>query len=997
MATDMTEGGLEKIITQHLIETNGFELTTTPRTKASGTSPDYDREYALDTVRLCRFIRETQPDKYDKLKLGESDKKRREFFGRVRDEITKRGIIDVLRKGVKAYPADVVMFYVTPSAKNDAARKKFEANIWSVARQVEYAADASLALDMALFVNGLPIMTLELKNRQTHQNVTDAVAQYQNDRSPKELLFMFKRCMVHFALDDERAMFCTRIDGARSVFLPFNKGTEDGGAGNPPNPNGIMTDYMWREIMTKTKLARIIEQYAHVVEKTDPEMKKKSYVQIFPRYHQLDVVERLLADVREHGVGRRYLIQHSAGSGKSNSIAWLALQLMNLEDENGDLIVDTVLVLTDRRILDKQTRDTLYGFAQMKNIVKWAQHSGDLKKGITDGARVIVSTIEKFPFIKDIDDAHKDNRFAIIIDEAHSGQTGRNSAWMNSALKGLKLPDDATDEDVINALAEGRHLLPNASYFAFTATPKNKTLETFGEEYTAMGEDKVFHRPFHVYTMKQAIQEGFILDVLANYTPIKSYFRLIKTVEDDPEFDRKRAMRKLSAFVQSQTYTIEQKAAMMVEHFHENVIAKGKIEGQARAMIVTDSIESCIEYFYAVNKLLDLRQSPYKAIVAFSGEHEFRGVKPAVTSEKLNGFSDSTIETQIKHDPYRFLIVADMFQTGYDEPLLHTMYVDKMLSGVKAVQTLSRLNRARRGKSDTFVLDFRNDPEDIEKSFSRYYKTTILSGETDPNKLNDLMSIMEEHEVYSQDDVERATSLYLKDAPRERIDPIADRAADRYGELDTDAQIKFKSAAKAFVRTYAFLGSILPYPSSAWERLSIFLYLLVPKLPSPKGEDFTDGLLEAVDFDSYRIEAQSKMKIALADEDSEVGPVPTGEARGEREPDLGELSSILADFHDIWGDIEWKDEDHVKKQISDLPDMVLKDIDLQNAIANSSKDVARQVSDKVLEAVINGLMLDNIELFKQYTDNESFRKMLAAAVFNASYNRARSEIGAARI
>lgn len=979
MPTDMSEKGLEEIIVNYLVEHNGFE-----RTRTDGDIPDYEPAYAMDTARLFAFLMATQPEEFAKLNISAANN-RKNFLERVSKDITNRGVIDVLRNGVKCYPVNnLVMFCQTPSAKNAAAQEKFSKNIWSVARQVHYSAkDTALSVDIVVFVNGLPIMTFELKNRRTGQNAADAVEQYRKTRNPKELLFSFKRCMAHFALDDERAMFCARLDGTKSVFLPFNKGREDGSAGNPVNAGGIMTDYIWREILTKEKLARIIEHYASTVKQTDPDTKREISKQIFPRYHQLDAVEKLLADVRANGVGGKYLIQHSAGSGKSNSIAWLALQLMGLEDADGNTMIDTVLVLTDRRILDKQTRNTITGFAQMGHIVKWAEHSGDLKKFITDGSRIIVSTIEKFPYVGGMEGAGRGKRFAIIIDEAHSGQTGRNSGWMQRTLRDMSLPEDADEEDIIASWAAGRRLLENASYFAFTATPKNKTLETFGTP-DGIGEDgKPRFRPFHNYTMKQAIQEGFILDVLANYTPIKSYFRLIKTVEDEPEFDREKSLRKLKAFVERQTYTIEQKAEMMIDHLHEQVIAKGKIGGQARAMLVTDSIESCIEYYHAINKFLEARKSAYKAIIAFSGEHERGGKK--VTSEGLNGFPDKEITTRIKHDPYRLLIVADMFQTGYDEPLLHTMYVDKMLFDIKAVQTLSRLNRSCPRKTDTFVLDFRNEPEAIAEAFSRYYRTTILSGETDPNKLNDLISVMEEQHVCTADDIDRAAKMYASDEPREMIDPITDAAAERYKALETDGQIKFKSAAKNFARTYAFLGSILPYPNAEWEKLSIFLWLLLPKLPSPKGEDLTDGLIDSVDYDSYRIEAQAKMSLLLADNDAEIDPVPAGSATGEITPDMEELSAILTDFHKTFGDIGWTDSDRIKRIANELPAMALKNEQYRNAVENSTDpDNIRAAFDSIFHGVINKVTQDSVEFMKQCYDNPSFYKMLATAVFNAS-------------
>lgn len=972
--TNTKESGLEALIVKWLVDQNGYE---------QGTNADYNREYAVDETRLFRFLQDTQPDALEKLGVFKSDMKKKQFLNRLQGEIAKRGIIDVLRNGVKIYPANLIMFYLTPTENNTKAKEMFEKNIFSVTRQLQYSMDATrLALDICLFINGLPVITFELKNQLTKQDVDDAVEQYKTDRDPRELLFQFKRCMVHFAVDDARIKFCTKLDGKNSWFLPFDKGYNDG-AGNPPNPDGLMTDYLWKDILTKLKLSRIIENYAQVVVEEDPETKKKSVKQIFPRYHQLDCVEKLLADVKENGIGKRYLIQHSAGSGKSNSISWLAHQLIGLE-QDGHPMIDSVLVVTDRRILDKQIRDNIKQFMQVANTVAWAEHSGDLRKAIQDGKRIIITTIEKFPYVvPDIGASHKQNRFAVIIDEAHSGQSGRNSAQMNLALSGLASEDEMDNEDKINAMMEGRKLLTNASYFAFTATPKNKTLETFSVPY--QDGDDVKHRPFHVYTMKQAIQEGFILDVLKYYTPIASYYKLMKTVQDDPMFDKKRAQKKLRSFVESDSYTIAQKAEMMVEHFHEQVISKGKIGGQARAMVVSSSIPRCIEYYYAINKCLANRHSPYKAIVAFSGEHKYQGQEPALTSAAMNGFPDAKIPATFKTDPYRLLIVADMFQTGFDEPLLHTMYVDKMLYDIRAVQTLSRLNRCHPQKHDTFVLDFYNKPAMIEEAFSRYYRTTLLSGETDPNKLYDLIATMEDYQVYSESHVEKLVDLYLNGAERDRLDPILDACAAIYKDLDTEDQIKFKSAAKAFCRTYGFLGAILPYGNADWERLSIFLNLLIPKLPSPRDDDFSEGILDVIDLDSYRLEAQECMSIKLEDADSEVPPVPAGKTGHIVNPEMDLLSIILNDFNDMFGNINWNDADNVRRQILEIPDMVAKDERYQNAMKNSDEQNARMESERALQQVIFAIMADNMELFKQFQDNPSFKKWLSDLVFNMTY------------
>lgn len=985
LVTNTKENGLETLIVKWLIEHNGYE---------EGKNTDYSKEFAIDETRLFRFLQDTQPSQMNKLGVFKSEQKKRQFLNRLQGELAKRGIIDVLRNGIKVYPVDLIMFYLTPTENNAKAKEMFGKNIFSVTRQLRYSTDAGkLALDLCIFINGLPVITFELKNQLTKQNTDDAVEQYKTDRDSRELLFSFKRCMVHFAVDDARIKFCTKLAGKDSWFLPFDKGYNDG-AGNPPNPNGIMTDYLWKDILTKEKLALIIENYAQVVIEVDEDTKKKKEKQIFPRYHQLDVVTKLLADVRDNGIGQKYLIQHSAGSGKSNSIAWLAHQLIGLE-QDGHPMLDSVIVVTDRRILDKQIRDTIKQFMQVSNTVAWAEHSGDLTKAITDGKRIIVTTIEKFPYIiPQIGADHKDNRFAIIIDEAHSGQSGRNSAQMNLALSGLASDDEMDNEDKINAMMEGRKLLNNASYFAFTATPKNKTLETFGtlvvdEKGNPILNEKgeLQHKPFHVYTMKQAIQEGFILDVLKNYTPIDSFYKLMKTVEDDPMFDKKRAQKKLRSFVESNSYTIAKKAAMMVDHFHEQVIAKGKIGGQARAMVVTSSIPRCIEYYYSINRCLSERHSPYKAIIAFSGECKYNGQEPPLTSAGLNGFPDAKIPKTFKADPYRILIVADMFQTGFDEPLLHTMYVDKMLYDIKAVQTLSRLNRCHPKKYDTFVLDFANKPETIQESFSRYYRTTILSGETDPNKLYDLVATMETYQVYSDEDVMRLVNLYLNGADRDKLDPTLDSCTAIYKQLETDDQIKFKSAAKAFCRTYGFLGAILPYGNADWERLSIFLNLLIPKLPSPREDDLSQGILETIDLESYRNEARESMSIKLEDSDAEVGPVPAGKVGHIVEPEMDLLSAILSDFNDMFGNINWNDADNVRRQILEIPAMVSRDEKYQNAMRNSDEQSARLESERALQQVIFAIMADNMELFKQFQDNPSFKKWLSDLVFNLTYNK----------
>ena len=997
MTTDTSERGLERLICTALTGSPcdpGAARASAVRERPAaygagwicGAPEDYDREYCVDLAQLSAFLRETQPEVAEALDLGQDGPTRRNFLARLQGEITKRGTIDVLRHGLKHGPHQLDLFYGTPSPGNTKAVERYAQNRFSVTRQLRYSRDETQrSLDLGLFINGLPVATFELKNSLTKQTVQDAVEQYQRDRDPREKLFEFGRCVAHFAVDDHEVRFCTHLKGKGSWFLPFNQGWNDG-AGNPPNPDGLKTDYLWKRVLTRDGLTDILENYAQVVETKDEKTGRKKAVQIWPRFHQLDVVRRLLADARASGAGKRYLIQHSAGSGKSNSIAWLAHQLIGLEKDEAT-VFDSILIVTDRRLLDQQIKDTIKQFAQVGSTVGHAERSGDLRKFIAEGKKIIISTVQKFPFILDeIGSEHRGRRFAIVIDEAHSSQGGRTSAKMSIALSEAGAEEeDETFEDKINRLMEAKKLLPNASYFAFTATPKNKTLEMFGEPLPPDAEGKVKHRPFHSYTMKQAVEEGFILDVLKTYTPVDSYYKLVKKTEDDPEFDTKRAKKKLRRYVESHDHAIRLKAEIMVDHFHEQVMAAGKIGGQARAMVVTSGIERAIQYYHAFKAYLVERKSPYQAIVAFSGEHEYHGAKVSETS--LNGFSSGDIAGKIQTDPYRFLICADKFQTGYDEPLLHTMYVDKILSGIKAVQTLSRLNRARPKKHDVFVLDFMNDSDTIQEAFADYYRTTVLAEETDPNKLHDLKAALDGYQVYAPAQVDELVTLYLSGADRDRLDPILDACvADYRGRLDEDGQVDFKGKAKAFLRAYGFLSSILPYTNADWEKLSIFLTFLVPKLPAPVEEDLAKGVLEAIDMDSYRVEKKAVAKIQLPDADAEIEPVPTTGGGHKPEPELDRLSNILKTFNDQFGNIPWTDQDRVHKLITeDIPARVAADPRYLNARKNSDRQNAKIEHDEALKRVMTAVLQDDTELFKQFMDNEGFRRWMTDTVFGLTY------------
>ncbi len=998
MTTDTSESGLETLIctalTGHPCDPAATDgLRERPAAYGAGwlggSAQDYDREHCLDLAQLSAFLQQTQPETAALLSLDEDTPTRRKFLARVQGEINKRGTIDLLRKGLKHQSHRLDLFYGTPSADNVAARQLYRQNRFSVTRQLHYSRDnAQLALDLCLFINGLPVATFELKNSLTKQTVDDAVEQYKRDRNPNEPLFRLGRCLAHFAVDDHEAQFCTELAGKASWFLPFNKGWNDG-AGNPPNPNGLKTDYLWKEVLTPASLTNIIENFAQVVSAKDQKTGQTKRSQLWPRYHQLDAVRKLLADAAARGVGARYLIQHSAGSGKSNSIAWLAHQLIDLQGERAPLF-DSVIVVTDRKILDKQIRDTIKQFAQVGATVGPAHSANQLRTLLEDGKRIIISTVQKFPFILDaIGDEHRGRNFAIIIDEANSSQGGRTATAMAMALgaagAGPEDDEEETVEDVINRLMESKKMLGNASYFAFTATPKNKTLEIFGTPVPEGGA--VRHRPFHVYTMKQAIQEGFIIDVLAHYTPVDSYYRLVKTVAGDPEFDVKRAGKKLRRYVENHDHAIRLKAEIMVDHFHEQVTGLQKVGGQARAMVVTSSIQIAISYYEAIRAYLVERNSPYSAIVAFSGEHEYGGTKVSETS--LNGFSSTQIAARIQEKPYRFLVCADKFQTGYDEPLLHTMYVDKPLSGVKAVQTLSRLNRAHQKKYDAFVLDFANDVDTIQAAFADYYRTTVLAEETDPNKLHDLQAALDGCQVYSPEQVDDLVGHYLSQGGRELLDPILDACVAAYREeLDEDGQVDFKGNAKAFLRTYAFLAAILPYTDAGWEKLSIFLNFLVPKLPAPDEDDLSKGILAAIDMDSYRVEKQAVRDIQLPDEDAEIDPVPADGGGHKPEAEMDRLSNILQEFNDLFGNIDWTSRDKIEKAIAEeLIPQVEGDETYQNAVVKSDKQNARIEHDKTFERAVAGLLADYTELFKQFSDNESFRRWLLDKSFALTYDR----------
>ncbi len=997
MPTDTSEQGLEALITRamtgrtHLLEPpHQATLSAVPVSDGTGwllgDPHHYDRSHCLDLVQLQGFLEATQPQIAEAVAIGVDGPTRRQFLARLEKQITQRGVVDVLRKGIRHGPHEIQLFYGTPSPGNSRAAELFGLNRFSLTRQLAYSNDQTRrALDLALFVNGLPVATFELKNNLTCQSVQHAIRQYRHDRDPREPLFAFARCLVHFAVDEQEVRFCTHLIGKESEFLPFNRGTASGGAGNPPNPDGIATAYLWQQILTPASLTDILENYAQVVEKRNPRTGRRSYTQIFPRYHQLDVVRSLLADVAAHGAGRCYLAQHSAGSGKSNSIAWLSHQVADVS-HNGERVFDSVIVVTDRRNLDEQLRGNILAFMQVGATVgavtgRGSSKTEQLRQFLAAGKKIIICTLQTFPELcSQLDGAPQGRRYAVIIDEAHSSQGSKASAALNQALASDAQPlaEDTDIEDFVNAVIDerlrSRKLLANASYFAFTATAKAKTLGLFGTPLPPDGEGKIGRRPFHVYTMKQAIEEKFILNVLSYYTPIRSYYRLVKTIEADPLFDSKRARSKLRRYVESHDTAILNKAEIMVDHFLNDVLPLREMKGEARAMVVTGAIKRAVQYFHAARTYLRDRRSPFLPIVAFSGEHDF-GDGP-VSEASLNGFPSSEITSRIQEDPYRFLICADKFQTGYDEPLLQAMYVDKALGGIQAVQTLSRLNRAAPGKNRVFVLDFQDNTAAVEAAFADYYKTTLLSEETDPNKLHDLRDSLDQLRVYTWEQVEEFVGLFLSNSDREELQPILNQCRQIYTEqLSEDDQVAFKSKAKAFVRSYDFLATILTYDNPEWEKLSIFLTLLVRALPAPDEDDLTKGMLELIDMDSYRIEKQEERGVPLPDQDSTLDPAPVSAGGFKPQPELEPLSVIVINFNEQFG-TTFSDEDRIRRLIRDeIAPQVAQDQRYRNAKANTPNTAAIELN-AALNRAVDPLFLDQTEFYKQFKDNPLFRNFV---------------------
>ena len=992
MVSNTKEVALEQVIQRHLTGLTTEELAGQPAPAGHGPfrlglATDFDPEYALDTRRFWEFLETTQGKELAKLKdrnPGDWQRKVLERFDRL---IKKNGVLHLLKKGLAVDDAFFALMYPAPLASSAAkVHENFAANIFSVTRQVRYSqTNPGEEIDMVLFLNGLPLITIELKNAWTGQTARyHGQKQYRDGRDATQPLLQFGRALVHMAVDTDEVFMTTKLAGPATFFLPFNKGHEQG-EGNPPNPKGHKTAYLWEEVFTKESLAGIIQHFVLLEGKATDPLAKKSM--IFPRYHQLEVVRRLLTHAATTGVGHSYLIQHSAGSGKSNSITWTAYQLIETYPAKVGIpgakgldqpLFDSVIVVTDRRLLDKQLRENIKDFSEVKNIVAPALRSADLKSALENGKKIIITTIQKFPFIIEGIADLSDKRFAVIIDEAHSGQSGSAHDNMNRAMgAGDQDPDEDDPQDRILAAMQSRKMRGNASYFAFTATPKNTTLEKFGERQA----DGSF-KPFHLYSMKQAIEEGFILNVLANYTTYKSYYEIQKSIADNPLFDTKKAQKKLRAYVERSQQTINTKAEIMLDHFIEHVVTPKKLRGKAKGMIVTQNIEAAIRYYKAVTKLLADRGNPFKALIAFSGEKVVDGV--TYDEAEMNGFPESDTRDRFDEDDYRLLVVANKYLTGFDQPKLTTMYVDKKLQYVLAVQALSRLNRSapKLGKrtEDLFILDFFNDVTDIKAAFDPFYTVTTLSSATDVNVLHELKGSLDQVGVYEWQEVEEFVTRYFAGEDAQTLSPLIDVAADRFNqqlELAEKDKIDFKIKARQFVKIYGQMASIMPFEVLEWEKLFWFLKFLVPKLKiKDPDQDMLDELLEAVDLSSYGLE-RTKLNhtIGLDASPTELEPQnPNPRGYRDGEPEKDPLDEIIRSFNERWfqGWSATPEEQRVKfinvvNSIRSHPDYT------EKYEANTDPYNRGLALEKMLQEVMLKRRKEELELYKLFASDPAFK------------------------
>ncbi|WP_417463565.1 type I restriction endonuclease subunit R [Kordiimonas sp.] len=963
----------------------------------------YDAQLALFPRELVAFLRESQPDAWAKLTEAYGAAVEDKVIQLVAKNLNQHGTLHVLRKGVSDYNAKLDLAFFMPNTRaNKESLKDYEKNRLQVTRQVNHSLSSPRdALDLVLSLNGIPVATAEIKTQFTGQTVRHAREQYKKDRDPRDPIFRFKeRALVHFAFDADEVYMATRLAGVRTFFLPFNKGNA-GGAGNPPNPDGYKVDYLWKEVWAKDRWLEILHRFIHLErkEKFDGGKRTVKETMIFPRYHQLDAVTKLVADARASGAGKNYLVQHSAGSGKSNSIAWLAHRLSSLHDDTDKLIFDSVIVVTDRRVLDQQLRENIHQMEHKQGVVKAitgerGSKSQELAAALSSGARIIITTLQTFPFVLEHIGTRKGTTFAVIADEAHSSQTGRASEGMKEVLASASLEEAATAEgapedldDAVRLAMEAKGPQPNLSFFAFTATPKKRTKELFGTK----GPDGKPHA-FHLYSMRQAIEENFILDVLKNYTTYKTYFRLSKAVDDDPEIDEAKAKRAVLRYAQLHPHHIGQRVEIILEHFCTQV--RHQLGGKAKAMVVTKSRLHAVRYKREFDKQIKAKNLPLGVLVAFSGTVKDPDDIGDYTEAEMNGFGEKELPEKFSGSAYQLLVVAEKYQTGFDQPLLHTMYVDRKLQGLQAVQTLARLNRTYPGKTDTFVLDFENTAEDIKEAFTPYYDRAEIDEPTDPNLLFDLKTKLENFQYFYAQDVEDFAAAFfpIKGKPSERqqsaLHALCDPAIERFSsEPNEERQEEFRALLASYVRLYAFVSQMVSLADIGLEKLYVFVRLLRNKLPRREGGGMIE-LDDEVELTYYRTQKTFEGNASFKDGDQEgflTGPteVGSGKQRDEKETPLSE---IIRTFNDRY-QTDWTEDD--KLLFEQMRNDALADTKLVEQARNNDLDQFRHViDDRILDLLVARLER-NDGIAQKLLGNAEMLAVFKHAMGKEVYDRAR--------
>lgn len=942
----------------------------------------YDRELGLCPEDLLGFVLETQPQQWERLGRIYGAKAGEKFCKRVARELDRRGVVEVLRCGVEDLGVRFKLVFFAPGSDlNELLAEKYWANRMTVVRQLRYSIKNDNSVDTVLFVNGIPVVTLELKNQLTRQTYRDGIDQYKRSRPSSELLFgLNRRAVVHFAVDTDEVWMTTKLAGLDTVFLPFNRGCHNG-AGNPPVSGKYKTSYLWEEVLAKDSLLDILHRFVQFIPHESDRRKDKL---IFPRYHQLDAVRALVADAKNYGAGRNYLVQHSAGSGKSNTIAWLAHHLSNLHDAQQRAVFDSIIVITDRRVLDKQLQDTIYAMDHTAGVVvKVDKNAQQLTNALIDGVKIIISTLQKFPFVDVSQIATTGKRFAVIVDEAHSSQTGEASEKLKQVLADTVTAGKESEEELLERYAvaeaqvEAEHLeideqitealrtqgrQQNLSFFAFTATPKQKTLEIFG---TPVPDSTP--RPFHVYSMRQAIEEGFILDVLKNYTMYQTYYRVGKTTADDPEYSTKQANKSLGKYLSLHPYNLRQKAEIIIEHFRANVAYK--IGGNAKAMLVTGSRLHAVRYYFAFRDYIThMGYTDLGVLVAFSGTIEEDGVE--YTEEQLNQIPETELPVSFATGEYQLLLVAEKYQTGFDQPLLHTMYVDKKLHGVKAVQTLSRINRMYPGKTDTFVLDFVNSVEDIRKAFQDYYISTGITEETDPNIVYDLYHFLASYHLWTDKEIEGFSRVFFTESKKQtnldfsRLNAYLDPAVGRFNELEDEDKLEVRTRMNKFNRNYDFLTHIIRYDDERLHRFAAYAKLFVRKLYIEN--DPTLHLEDEVALQYYRLQQVYEGTIDLNNEEGQLSNNP--DAGGASEDEKDSLSSIISKLNDRWG----TEFTHMDKVIEQLTEDMVEDAEVKSR-AHNSLDLFSIVYDERIQDIVLDRMNQNQDFAIKYLSDSQFK------------------------